>query len=135
MTPDDLDDARRLVHLEQRAAMALAGIQAAMLLNGGAAVAILALIGSLAGAPSASIVDVSPFSTVGATLVATAAEEDRPRMTSLLTRWGMSTVVAGPEGLLAVATHPDVDIVICASAGTAGLEAVLAAIAAANVSG
>jgi 1-deoxy-D-xylulose-5-phosphate reductoisomerase len=30
--------------------------------------------------------------------------------------------------LIAVATHPDVDIVICASAGTAGLEAVLAAI-------
>ena len=37
-------------------------------------------------------------------------------------------LVAGPEGLLAVATHPAVDIVICASAGTAGLEAVLAAI-------
>jgi 1-deoxy-D-xylulose-5-phosphate reductoisomerase len=37
-------------------------------------------------------------------------------------------VAAGPEGLVAVATHPAVDIVICASAGTAGLEAVLAAI-------
>jgi 1-deoxy-D-xylulose-5-phosphate reductoisomerase len=36
----------------------------------------------------------------------------------------------GAEGLIAVATHPDVDIVICASSGTAGLEAVLAAIAA-----
>jgi len=35
---------------------------------------------------------------------------------------------AGPEGLIAVATHPDVDIVLCASSGTAGLEAVLAAI-------
>ena len=35
---------------------------------------------------------------------------------------------AGPEGLVAVATHPDADIVICASAGTAALEAVLAAI-------
>ena len=35
---------------------------------------------------------------------------------------------AGAEGLIAVATHPAVDIVICASAGTAGLEAVLAAI-------
>jgi 1-deoxy-D-xylulose-5-phosphate reductoisomerase len=35
---------------------------------------------------------------------------------------------AGTEGLIAVATHPAVDIVICASAGTAGLEAVLAAI-------
>ena len=34
----------------------------------------------------------------------------------------------GAEGLIAVATHPGVDIVICASAGTAGLEAVLAAI-------
>jgi len=36
--------------------------------------------------------------------------------------------VAGPRGLVEVATHPDVDIVICASSGTAGLEAVLAAI-------
>ena len=34
----------------------------------------------------------------------------------------------GAEGLTAVATHPSVDIVLCASAGTAGLEAVLAAI-------
>jgi len=34
----------------------------------------------------------------------------------------------GSEGLIAVATHPDVDIVICASSGTDGLEAVLAAI-------
>ena len=37
-------------------------------------------------------------------------------------------VTHGAAGLIAVATHPDVDIVICASAGTAGLEAVLAAI-------
>jgi 1-deoxy-D-xylulose-5-phosphate reductoisomerase len=34
----------------------------------------------------------------------------------------------GSDGLIAVATHPDADIVICASAGTAALEAVLAAI-------
>src|SRR3990170_4508126 len=34
----------------------------------------------------------------------------------------------GSEGLIAVATHPDVDIVICASSGTDALEAVLAAI-------
>jgi 1-deoxy-D-xylulose-5-phosphate reductoisomerase len=39
------------------------------------------------------------------------------------------TMSGGAEGLLAVATHPSVDIVICASSGTAGLEAVLAAIA------
>jgi 1-deoxy-D-xylulose-5-phosphate reductoisomerase len=35
---------------------------------------------------------------------------------------------AGTEGLIAVATNPAVDVVICASSGTAGLEAVLAAI-------
>jgi len=39
-----------------------------------------------------------------------------------------AAVVSGPEGLVAVATHPSVDVVICASSGTAGLEAVLAAI-------
>lgn len=37
-------------------------------------------------------------------------------------------IATGPAGLVAVATHPDVDIVICASSGTAALEAVLAAI-------
>jgi 1-deoxy-D-xylulose-5-phosphate reductoisomerase len=36
--------------------------------------------------------------------------------------------VAGARGLVAVATHPDVDLVLFASSGTAGLEAVLAAI-------
>jgi 1-deoxy-D-xylulose-5-phosphate reductoisomerase len=35
---------------------------------------------------------------------------------------------AGSDGLVAVATHPDVDVVLCASSGTAALEAVLAAI-------
>ncbi len=35
---------------------------------------------------------------------------------------------SGREGLVAVATHPDADVVLCASAGTAALEAVLAAI-------
>ena len=37
-------------------------------------------------------------------------------------------VVGGGEGLIEVATHPDVDIVLCASSGTTALEAVLAAI-------
>jgi 1-deoxy-D-xylulose-5-phosphate reductoisomerase len=35
---------------------------------------------------------------------------------------------SGAEGLIAVATHPDADIVLFASSGTAGLDAVLAAI-------
>jgi 1-deoxy-D-xylulose-5-phosphate reductoisomerase len=34
----------------------------------------------------------------------------------------------GAEGLVAVATHPEVDLVLCASSGTMALEAVLAAI-------
>jgi 1-deoxy-D-xylulose-5-phosphate reductoisomerase len=44
---------------------------------------------------------------------------------------GVAGEVAGTgrDGLVAVASHPDVDIVLCASAGTDGLEAVLAAIA------
>ena len=35
---------------------------------------------------------------------------------------------SGPDALVAAATHPEVDVVLCASSGTAGLEAVLAAI-------
>ncbi len=34
----------------------------------------------------------------------------------------------GSEGMIAVATHPEVDVVLCASSGTAALDAVLAAI-------
>ncbi len=37
-------------------------------------------------------------------------------------------LLCGAEGLLAAATHPDVDLVLCASSGAAGLEAALAAI-------
>ena len=37
-------------------------------------------------------------------------------------------LLAGAEGLRAVATHPDVEVLLCASSGTAALEAVLAAI-------
>ena len=37
-------------------------------------------------------------------------------------------VVVGADSLVAVATHPDVDLVLCASSGSAALEAVLAAI-------
>src|SRR6185436_19654836 len=40
------------------------------------------------------------------------------------------TVIAGSgrDGLVAVASHPDADLVLCASSGTEALEAVLAAI-------
>jgi di/tricarboxylate transporter len=53
-----------------------------------------------------SIVDLSPFSTTGATLIATAAEEDRPRLTSLLIRWGLSMVVVGPVVLVGILVLP-----------------------------
>ena len=36
--------------------------------------------------------------------------------------------LAGPDGLLAVATHPDVDLVLCATTGTTALDTVFAAI-------
>jgi 1-deoxy-D-xylulose-5-phosphate reductoisomerase len=49
-----------------------------------------------------------------------------------LTRQGSTAgavLGVGCDGLVAVASHPDVDLVLCASSGTDGLEAVLAAIA------
>ena len=63
----------------------------------------LATSGGVAGralmsamAVCATIVDASPFSTTGALLVASAAEDERPRLKSLLTRWGLSMVIVGP---------------------------------------
>ena len=41
---------------------------------------------------------------------------------------GIEVAGVGTEGLVAVATYPDVDLVLCASSGTAALDAVLAAI-------
>ena len=55
----------------------------------------------------------------------TALEDVRARL-SAAGGPGVETA-AGPEGLTTVATHPDVDIVLCASAGTVALDAVLAA--------
>jgi di/tricarboxylate transporter len=44
----------------------------------------------------ASLVDMCPFSPNGASIIATSEEEQRPRLTSLLTRWGLSMIVVGP---------------------------------------
>jgi di/tricarboxylate transporter len=44
----------------------------------------------------ACLVDITPFSPNGATLVATSDEAQRPRMTSLLARWGLAMIVLGP---------------------------------------
>ena len=51
---------------------------------------------------SATIVDGSPFSNTGATLVVSAAEEQRPRLRTMLLRWSMAMVVVGPIVLLPV---------------------------------
>jgi 1-deoxy-D-xylulose-5-phosphate reductoisomerase len=53
-----------------------------------------------------------------------ALERLRPQVSEL----AVSLPAAGRDGLAAVAAHPDVDVVLCASSGTEGLEAVLAAI-------
>ncbi len=64
----------------------------------------------------------------------------RPRLAAMASAAGLDEARAaiheagaaaaghGTDGLVAVATHPDVDMVLCASSGTAALEAVLAAI-------
>ncbi len=59
-------------------------------------------------------------------LVAMASGDAVDRLRASGTR--LPLVASGAHGLVAVATHPDADIVICASSGTAALEAVLGAI-------
>ena len=45
---------------------------------------------------SASLVDCAPFSTTGATIVASAAEPERPLLSKRLTTWGFAMVLIGP---------------------------------------
>jgi di/tricarboxylate transporter len=52
----------------------------------------------------ATVVDASPFSNTGATLVASAAEDDRPRLRTLLARWGMTLILVSPAILVPVLT-------------------------------
>ena len=108
--------------------------------------AILGSTGSI-GRSALAVVDAHPsrLRVVGlaagdnATLLAEQIRRYRPDVAAMATADAVQRLRAsaggarpeigeGNEGLLAVATHPSVDIVICASAGTAGLEAVLAAI-------
>jgi 1-deoxy-D-xylulose-5-phosphate reductoisomerase len=75
-----------------------------------------------------------------ATLLAQQTVKYRPEIVAMATIEAMSRLReacgaslpgisrGGAEGLIAVATHPSADIVICASSGTAALEAVLAAV-------
>jgi len=62
-------------------------------------------------------------------MVSMASAAAAARLRELQSLDGVSVAPPGPEGLVAVACHPDADIVLCASSGTDGLEAVLASIA------
>ena len=58
--------------------------------------------------------------------MATGAAIDRLKQSGAI--GGVTIAGSGRDGLVAVASHPDVDVVLCASSGTEALEAVLAAI-------
>ena len=58
--------------------------------------------------------------------MATGAAIDRLKQIGSIA--GVAIAGSGRDGLVAVASHPDVDVVLCASSGTEALEAVLAAI-------
>ncbi len=110
-------------------------------------IAILGSTGSI-GQSALAVVDAHPdkVSVVGlaagenADRLAEQIARYRPRVAAMATggaidrlnQIGIASTTAlagtGREGLAAVATHPDVDIVLCASSGTEGLDAVLAAI-------
>jgi 1-deoxy-D-xylulose-5-phosphate reductoisomerase len=63
-------------------------------------------------------------------VVAAGSEEAAADVRRRLTAAGRPApqVLGGREGLIAAATHPDADMVLCATSGTAALEAALAAI-------
>src|SRR5918999_3928703 len=93
----------------------------------------LAILGST-GSIGQSALDVVRAHPDKLKVVGLAAGSNAGRLRDQAVAFGASiTALAsetGSDGLIAVATHPDVDIVICASSGTDALEAVLAAIAA-----
>jgi 1-deoxy-D-xylulose-5-phosphate reductoisomerase len=109
-------------------------------------IAILGSTGSI-GQSALAVVDAHPdrLRVIGlaagenAALLAAQIGRYRPRAAAMATGVAIdrlaqagvpaTTVVGtGREGLVAIASHPDVDLVLCASSGTEALEAVLAAI-------
>ena len=61
-------------------------------------------------------------------IVAMATGEAVDRLSEIGVARGVAIGGTGRDGLVAVASHPDADVVLCASSGTEALEAVLAAI-------
>jgi 1-deoxy-D-xylulose-5-phosphate reductoisomerase len=110
-------------------------------------IAILGSTGSI-GQSALAVVDTHPdkLAVVGlaagenAELLASQIAQYRPRIAALATgaavdrlrqnesTAGVTIADTGRDGLVAVATHADADVVLCASSGTEALEAVLAAI-------
>ena len=109
-------------------------------------VAILGATGSI-GTSALSVAEAHPervrivglAAATSAEALAPAVAKHRPAAVSMATDEALARLVAavghrpaacgvGDEGLVMVATRPDVDLVLCASSGTAALEAVLAAI-------
>ena len=90
----------------------------------------LAILGST-GSIGQSTLDVVRAHPDKLRVVALAAGSNAERLREQAQEFGVELTAlgsAGGGGLIAVATHPEADIVICASSGTAALEAVLAAI-------
>jgi len=86
----------------------------------------LAVVGLAAGANSALLATQVQRYRPNAVAMATAHALDQARAT--FDPFTPAVLGAGSDGLIDVATRPDVDVVLCASSGTAALEAVLAAI-------
>ena len=89
----------------------------------------LRIVALAAGENSGRFVD--QVAATGADTIAMASEAALADAQAELKRRGASPVrfaASGGEGLIAVATHPEADVVLFASAGTAALDAVLAAI-------
>jgi 1-deoxy-D-xylulose-5-phosphate reductoisomerase len=84
-------------------------------------------VAAIAGGDNASLL-AAQISRYEPRVAAIATADGLDRLRSAIGSTAKTQLLSGAEGMLAVATHPDVDVVICASAGTAGLEAVLAAI-------
>src|SRR5688572_14279139 len=91
-------------------------------------IAILGSTGSI-GQSALAVVDTHPTKL---RVVALAAGGNAARLAEQVERYRPSRAALateqGPQGLIDVATHPDADVVLFASSGTAALDAVLAAI-------
>jgi 1-deoxy-D-xylulose-5-phosphate reductoisomerase len=87
----------------------------------------LSIVSLAAGGNAALLAEqVSRFRPLAASVATDAAREELVARVNGLP--DVEILAVGRDGLIAAATHPDVDIVLCASSGTAGLEAALAAI-------